>query len=346
MVLAPAFLANLLAFAVFRRPLSLAGAWTGALGVVFAGAVALQTLAPDAALVLAWPLTAAALAFAIAAGGADRHAPAILAVAGVAAFTLAWLGSLFHELLQAIDIPLAAALPAWLASLVIWPLAWPDTERRAWLWPGAALTGLALLIAGVIHWRDPWSPRFPDAVEPLYVVEPGADRAWRASLIPPNAWARRILTAEGGVEKPLALPLFRRPMPAAPAAPVAVAAPLVAEAIGPDGLVTLTVSPHADASEVWLALRPGGPASRVWLNGAPTELALTPTDWSRVRWSGSEGFSLAFRAADPARVSILAGEVHDRWLGASPPPAPPAVDQLWDLADSSLVITPVVPSRP
>ena len=321
----------------FGAPARAPGAWTGLLVVALAVGVAIQVAAPTAGAAVAWPLTAAALASALSAAGADRRVPAQAAIIVIAALVLAWLGNLFHGLLQGLDLALLAVVPAWLAALVLWPLAAPGEDEGAPLWPAAAVVLAGIVLAAFIRFHDPWTPRYPNAVEPLYVVEPEAHRAWRASALPPDAWTRAVLRADGGRIGRLRLLSGPHLLWAAPARP-APAEPPAVTARAADGDLLVVANPHPGAAGMWLALRSPGGITGVALDGRPTSLSAGPGRWARVNWSGSEGFTLAVRTADPRTVEIATGELFDHWLGPKPlPPVPPS-DQLWDLAGSSLVI--------
>ena len=342
----------LLAGLAFGAPARLPAAWTGMLAVALVAGLAIQIAAPTAGAVVAWPLSAAALASALAAAGADRRALAWGAIVVVAALTLAWLGNLFHALLQGLDLALLAVLPAWLAILVLWPLVARGEEaasRRARLWPAAAVVLLGAILAAFIRFHDPWTARYPNAAEPLYVVEPAANRAWRASALPPDSWTRAVLRADGGQVARLRLPVVREPLWAAAATAVAAQPPPVTTRMAADGTVLVAASPHPDAAGLWLAFRSSAPITAVTLDGRPTGLAPKPGSWVHVRWSGSDGFILGLRGPLPKRTEIVAGELFDRWLDPRPLGAVPPTDQLWDLAGSSLVIGRVanpLPLRP
>ena len=322
----------------FGAPARAPGAWTGLLAVALAVGAAIQVAAPTAGAAVDWTLSAAALASALSAAGANRRVPAQAAIIVIAALALAWLGNVFHALLQGLDLALLAVLPAWLAALVLWPLAAPGEGERAPLWPAAAVILVGIALAAFIRFHDPWTPRHPNAVEPLYVVEPGAGRAWRASPLAPGAWTRAFLRADGAAISRLRLPFDRQPLWAAPAPAAPVAPPPATARVAADGAVVVVVGPHPGVAGEWLALRAPGGLNGVVLNGQPTSLSAKPGRWARVRWSGSDGFTLAARVADPRGVEVVTGELFDRWLGPKPlPPVPPS-DQLWDLAGSSLVI--------
>ena len=340
--------------AAFGSPAKLPGSWTGVLLVTLITAVAAQAAAPTAAYILAWPLLAAAFATALSAAGAARRSLPQLAVMIIAALTLGWVGGLFHGFLQAIDLPFLPAFAAWLAGLVIWPLAVSDNPDRASLRAPAIWILVGVAVAALIHLTSPWSPRHPNAVEPVYVVDPADHKAWRASLLAPDAWSLQVLKAEGGVVGVLPPGAYAGDA-AAPAAAVPAAPPAVTAVSDPDGRVTVTARPHAEASRLMVAFRSPSGVSDVEINGAPaaqevarrdvaldakTESAfsLPPNHWGKVVWAAPEGFTLTFRTTDPEKAQIQTAEVYDRWMAVKPLPPMPPTDQPWDLSGSSLVL--------
>jgi hypothetical protein len=339
-----------LAFGAPARP---PGTWTGLMAIALVVGIAIQVAAPTAGAAVAWPLSAAAAASAVSAAGSDRRVPARLAVMVLAALTLSWLGTLFHELLQGLDLAPIGALPAWLATLVLWPLATPAEPRgdalpplAAVLWPAGLAVIAGAVLAAFIRFHDPWTPRFPNAVEPLYVVDPAANRAWRTSALPPDTWTRAVLQASGGRIGRLRLALLGRPLWAAAEPAARVDPPRITAQIAADGSLVLSAAPHPDAAGLWLAFRSSAPIAEVSLDGRGTDLSPKPGLWTRVRWSGADGFVLGLRGPLPKRTQIVAAELFDRWLDPRPLAPVPATDQLWDLAGSSLVIGRVDVSDP
>jgi hypothetical protein len=332
----------------FGAPARLPGAWTGLMAVALAAGVAIQIAAPTAGAAVAWPLAAGGLASALSAAGADRRALVQAAVVVIAALTLGWLGTLLHGLLQALDLALLAVLPTWLAALVLWPLAAPGENERASLWPAGAIFLVGVALAAFIRFHNPWTARYPDAVEPLYVVEPATHRAWDTSLLRPDAWTRAVLRSDGGRIGRLRLMSGPHLLWAAPAPPATAEAPDVT--VQPTaGALLLVAKPHPGAAGLQLALRSPRGISDVALDGRSTGLSAAPGRWARVNWAGADSVTLAVRTPDPASVEVATGELFDRWLGDKPLSRLPPTDQLWDLAGSSLVIgrpTAAVPNAP
>ncbi len=335
------------------RPARLAGSWTGLLSVALLAALVLQILAPTAAYILTWPLLLACLAAALtAAGSIQRHPQRGLAM-GVnliaAALLFAWLGALFHSLLQGLDLPLLGVVPAWLAALMIWPLLFPNPREPSHVWPAVACVGAGLILAAWMHLTSPWTPRHPNSVEPVYVLNPAAQKAWRASLLRPDRWTRDVMTAEGGALTKIFLAFKALPVEAAPAHPVAAPpAPVTVDALA-DGRVSITAHLHPGAARLIVTFSSPAPIDAVSINGMPTlytprggrptRYALKAGEAGRILWSGPDGFILRFHTDAPRRVQVQAAEIYNRWLGVKPPPPPPPTDQAWDMAGSSFVIS-------
>jgi len=340
--------------ATFSQPSKLTATWTGILILALAAAVGLQVYAPTAAFIIAWPLVAAAIAFAVTCISGTGRA-SIVITAAIAVVVLAWLGGLFHFLLQGLDAPILLVAPIWLAALVIWPLAGSDAPTSRTPMLAVVMIAISLALATYLHFTSPWSARYPNAVEPVYVVDPSGHRAWRASLTDPDAWTRKVLTAESGALTKLPLVFEPNPVVAAPAAPVEVpAAPIVVSA-GPDGRVTITVGQSPGAERMILSLWSATPIDSVTIDGQavrytqkgdkPAPFRLEASQWGKVMWAGG-GFSMSFRTKDPTKLRVQTAEIYDRWLATSPlPPMPPA-DQPWDLSGSTFVLGGTVDTQP
>jgi hypothetical protein len=244
---------------------------------------------------------------------------------------------LFHFLLQGLDLPEAPALIVWLAALCLWPLSWPGAAGR--FAPGIASLMAGLALALFLRLTPPWTPRHPQAAEPIYVVNPDAGRAWRADQVTPGPWSRAWLASDGGRPGPLRLPGLERPV-VATAAPVAVAvSPVVTTTRGPGGEVVVRATPSAGAGSLWLDMMCDTLLVDARINGEPTSLAI-PGHWTHVRWQAApEGFAVSFRPVGPGRLSLRWAQHLPGWpAGIRPPPAMPADVMAWDLAGSTVVV--------
>jgi len=339
---------GLLGVVSFGRPARTIGTWAGVLLLGLIAGVALQVLAPLAAYVIAWPLLAGAVAFAL--GGSRR---ALVAQVVIAALTVAWVGLLLHSLMQGLDMPLLEVLPTLLAAFVLWPLASADAPGDARLWIGGAFLVVGAVLAGFLHFTSPWTPRHPNSVEPVFVIDPAAHKSWRASLTTSDAWTRQMLTAEGGAIGKQAFAFTADPVDAAAAAYVDAPAPDVTRTNGADGTVTLTVRPHPGDSELLLRFRAPDAVTDVRVDGQPAieqrrgqtahPVSLKPNQWGGLAWVGTAPLTVSFQTTQPAKAEISVTVAYDRWMSAKALPPTPAADQMWSQAGSTYVVSAVAP---
>jgi hypothetical protein len=331
----------LLAAAVLSAPAERAGTWVGLLAGGLIGALGLQIAAPSIAPVLAWPTVMAGGAAALTLGGTSARRLAWAAAGGLIIVGLAWLGGLFHQLLQGLDVPEAPALVVWLAALSLWPLAWPSAPQEpASLAPGAAVAVLALAVMGFLHLTSPWTVRHPRAVEPRYLVDAGTGQAWRVSMVAPDAWSLAVLGADGGKPAPRRFPTLAQPVMAAPARAVAAAPPAFSLQTAADGTRTLSVAPAPGADHLVIDLRADAAVTATRVDGRPVRLLAKPGQWSHLRWSGSDqSVTLSFRPAGPGTLEIAYAEGLPGWPAAARPlPPMPARDMGWNLAGDTVVV--------
>jgi hypothetical protein len=259
--------------------------------------------------------------------------------------------------LQGLDAPLLAALPAWLAGFVLWPLASPSPEGAVKLAPAAAIALVALAIAGVLRFTSPWSARYPNAVEPVYVTQPAAGRAWRASLLGADDWTLAFIRADMprapnyfalGREQPetMDLPVLRVLSPGsagtalvgAPAKPLAAPPATVAVQQASGGTVTLKADMAPQAVKLQLLFRVSAPVEGLAIDGRPAGVAPGPGDWIPVEWAGPDGVAVSFRPKTAGTLEVSWAEVVPGLpAGATPAPPMPAADMGWDIAGSTLV---------
>jgi hypothetical protein len=333
--------AVLLAAALLARGRTrLAGVWTGFLLGVWLAAAAVQIAAPTVAFAIAWPLIAAALVSALTAAGAVRRPVTAALGLVVVAVALGWLGGLFHGILQGLDVPEVPALIAWLAALVLWPLAWPSPGARKRFAPGALALFGGLAIALFMHAASPWSPRHPQAAEPLYVVNAQSGRAWRADQVAPGAWSRGVLTADGGAVRALRLPGLSQPVAAAPARPVPADAPPIEVMRGADGTVTLRVPWAVNLLALRLDLLCGAPVTGAAVDGKPAPILKRPGHWTHLRWQAAPaGLTVSFKPAGPGVLTMRWAEYLAGWPSAARPlPSMPADVMGWDMAGATVAV--------
>ena len=320
------------------RRTQLAGVWSGLLLSAALAGVALQLSAPTIAFLVAWPLAAAGLVSALTAGGASSERRAWLLSAFVIIVTTAWLGVFFHNLLQAIDVPEAPALIVWLAALGLWPLMWPAKDERHFT-PGLLVLAVALTIPLYLHFTRPWTPRTPQATEPIYVVNPQDGRAWLADQVDPGEWARSWLTNSGGRPGNILLPGLGRSISAVTAKSFPVSPPTMSLTRGADGLLTLGAIPAAGSTQLHLDIVCDTLLIDSRVNNRPTVLA-APGKVTHLRWQAApEGFKISFRPVGPGRLTLRWTQYQDRWPeGATRLPPMPADVMPWDMAGSTVVV--------
>ncbi|HEY2661032.1 MAG TPA: M20/M25/M40 family metallo-hydrolase, partial [Caulobacteraceae bacterium] len=327
-----------LSLILLGRPASAGGSWLGLMLVALLAATALQSTAPTIAFVVAWPLAVAATCAALTASGRRSGLAGLIALA-LTILALAWIGGLFHSLLQALDVPELPVLPLWLTALVLWPLMGPAAaSRRLSLAPAAGLVALGVGLSLWLHFTTPWSPRHPRAAEPCYLVDHDSGQAYRISPFMPDRWARDVLTADGGAIGMHAFPGFRRDAWAAPARAVKAEAPPINLAQAIDGTVTL----HAGlghASELALDLRVDAPVRDARLNGEPVAILAKPGQWVHLRWQAApEGVSASFKPLGHGTVEVRYAAYTPSWpADAKPLPPMPNAVMAWNMAGSTIV---------
>ena len=340
--------AAVLATLIFGRPTGFAAGWVGLLATGFAAALASQIAAPTTGLIVGWPLAAAVACAALTiggAGGASDRRPAAWGLALVLiALSLAWLGDLMHSLMQGLDLPELPGVVVWLAAFSLWPLVWPAdrAEPDSALRPGLAAGGV-VLIAGLaialwLNLTDPYSPRHPRAVMPLYVLDHDTGKAYRVSPFKPDPWTADVLAADGGKIEKRDLPGFREAVWAAPASPVAADAPQIAVTKAADG--TISLHAQAPAGETLdLALKANTPVAAVTLNGKPAALLTRPGGSTLLQWQAApEGLTLSFRPSGPGALHVAYAAYRRQWpASAKPLPPLPATLMDWDMFGSTVV---------
>jgi hypothetical protein len=221
--------------------------------------------------------------------------------------------------------------------MVLWPLLWPRAgARRAY----AGLAGLALAAAvGIALWlqiNSPWSPRHPRVAEPLYVVDAGARRAWRVSPFEPDSWTRAVLTADGGKIGRMDFPSFRKPVWAASARPVSVAAPPIDITRAQDGTITVRAGIDPGAA-LRLDLSCDTVVASTSVDGKPAPILGEPGKWSHIDWQAARGVALAFKPVGHGVLDLRYAEYIPSWpASAAPLPPMPADLMAWDRSGSTV----------
>lgn len=161
-VLGAAAAAIALSWMIRREPASVWGGWLGLIALVFVMGCAVQAAAPQAALILVWPVLLAALAAALAAGLGSGlfHARALVPVGVAAVFGGGWLMALSHQIWLGVgmDMPGALALMALLILMLMRPLAPRLSLSRPLLIAAAACLVLGCAVSGWARMAEPAPP--------------------------------------------------------------------------------------------------------------------------------------------------------------------------------------------
>lgn len=339
------------ALITFGAPQGIVGGWLGMLGVGVVLAGVAQVLAPTAAYVIAWPLVLAALVAALTAAAGDlagsrRRAALAIAVLG-AVGGLAWLGTLFHSLLQGLDAPVAVVLPVVLAGLVVWPLSFATHRIGRWA-PAALCLVASCALAAWLNLSSPWSARHPQSVEPVYILHPESGRAWRGSLLPPTDHLVRELAGTRGTLSRLKLPYLKDEAFVASDAPVSTPPPVAhISSVGAD-LVNVSSGLHPKAVRLILTMQAATQITSATVNGLPVLLTpkfgrpapygLKANEQGVFVWYGPAPFSMQIRTANPQSLKVEIAEIYDTWIGGSPAPRLAPEEQGWHMAGGSIVL--------
>jgi hypothetical protein len=317
--------AALLALAVGGQPADRPGAWAGVLvlGLLAAGAV--QIAAPQAAYVLAWPLTLGALAAAATDLAADRRRSRLADLMLFAALGLGWAAVHAHLILVVTALPELLALPLLMSAMVVWPLAQPAAGA-----PPERLTGRALLIAGaaivaLIRLTSPWDARHPQPAFVAYQFDQDLGRGWRiADPDRPSDWSNAVLRADGGRIAEFHHWAWPAPVDAAPAKPIRTPTPVITLDPAEAGLIRLKVAAPPGARTLTLQLSPDTPTRLVAIGGASADTPLAPGGWTKLRWTAppADGLVLLLRPGGPGRLQLRYAMAFDDWPADAAPPPP------------------------
>ncbi|WP_374579331.1 M20/M25/M40 family metallo-hydrolase [Phenylobacterium sp.] len=319
-----------LALVGFGRPAGAAGAWAGVLAVGFLAASGLQAAAPTTAMLVAWPLALAALAAALTAFASRRSLPVLVLLTAAGGAGLGWVLAFGHGVYLGLDLPELLAAIAWIAALLIWPLAHAGEDET-----GARTAALAIMVLGavtvaIVRFDPPWTARHPQPTHIAYYLDPQAGRTLRISDAPAlPAWTRQALSVDGGTVEKIKLPALRRgEVWAAPAS--GVAAPPVEASFGQtaEGARQLVLTPPPGTRALMLHLKSDAALTDVTVNGKPAAMLGGPGASARISWEGfgdgSTGLVVRFRAAGPGALQAdYAAVLPQPPAGARPLPQPP-----------------------
>ncbi|THD81094.1 MAG: M20/M25/M40 family metallo-hydrolase [Phenylobacterium sp.] len=330
--------AAVIGIAAYGRPVSRAGAWTGALALGLVLAIAAQIAAWPIAFVFAWPVAVGAVAAALTDLSERRPPLSLVILAVLSALTLGWLGGFVHGAFISLDLVELVTITLVGAAAVIWPLAQPaeGAPPERLIGPALIIVGLAVTVA--VRVNDPYNARYPRVTEVAYEIDQDAHKAWRASYTSDRApWTAEVLTADGGrvARKP---GLRGRTYDAAPAPYIDLPPAQLTLAKSADGVV-LHVVPPLGARVVDLKLKSDTVFALVGADGAPTNLPVKPGDELLVRWStAQDGFDLTLRPIGPGKLTVSYSATVERWPAqAKPLPPRPKDVMAFDLSDSTVI---------
>jgi hypothetical protein len=332
--------AGLVGLVSYGRPVTRPGAWSGVLILGLVLSVGVQAYAPAAAATFAWPLLLAAVGGAATAMATRRGYRSLVMLALLAAIGCGWLAGVAHAGFISLDMAELLALSAFLAALLVWPLAQPEEGA-----PPARLAGPALLAAGfvvllAVRINTPWDARHPQVSYVAYKIDQDAGRAWRVSRAADrSAWSDQVLKADGGAVTQIEDWTLPGKMDAAPAAFLTEPAPEMTLTKQPDGTLRLHAVPPPGARRFSLLLKPDTAAAVTAMAGVPVDTRLKPGGDLRVRWEGARGpLELVIRPGGPGRLEVRYVAVTERWpAGAKPLPPRPKDLMPFDTSDSTLV---------
>ena len=329
----------LVGLVTFGRPAGVAGSWTGLLLTALLAGVAIQALAPAIAFLIAWPLCVAALGSALSGAGAVRPPWATLALAILGLVGVSWVLAFAHGVYEGLDLVEILTLPAWLAGLILWPLAQTEEDEGGPRALAISLLVLGVLVTAVVRIAPPWSERHPRATMVSYAVDVDHGRASRVAATPDlTPWAEKVLRADGGHLGRINLPVVsRHGLWAADAMPVPVAGPTATLTRQDDGALSLKIVPPPGARILDFDLRSKVQLSATTVDGRPIKLFDRPGQWSRLRFAAvPDGVTIGFRAAGPGEIEARYASVTEGWPAAARPlPARDRKTMAFDTSDST-----------
>jgi hypothetical protein len=218
----------------------------------------------------------------------------------------------------------------------LWPLIWPRARGASAIIAAACLVG-ALGVAIGLHVSSPWSPRYPQVAEPLYVADEGAARAWRVSPFAPDRWTAAVLAADGGKASRVTFPTFRRPAWAAPAGAIPLPAPAIEITKAADGTVIVHAG-MAPGATLHLDLKTDAVIIAGAVDGKAAPILDQPGKWSHLVWQAApSGVTAAFRPIGHGALDIRYAEYTAGWpVAAKPLPPMPAKLMAWDMSGSTV----------
>ena len=313
-----------------------------ALGVLTLGlavTLALQIVAPAAALLTGWPTLIGATALLMRRRGGPAGGWAAL---GLSAIGMGYVFTLIHAFFLGVGATMPEAIGALglVALLCVAPL-WSRyiVQPRSLAIAGICLA-LAFGIGGWLRLGPQRSPDFPRFNQVLFITEPGVGTRIVSSMPDLDEWSRRVLTSNGGTITERAEPaLWLDRVDSAPARDVDAPTIRISRSHLADGRVAFHLEAPSTARELRLTLSASHRLDDLSVQGQPVRPAVDgePT---RVRWSDPHGgVTVAVRpsTSDPVRLDWAV--LIDGWpAGARPLPPREADLAPWGASDGHVVI--------
>ena len=304
------------------RGLNPRAAWIGAVKLGLALAIAVQVLAPPAAILFAWPALAGALSLVIGRFGGRIGAVASAAVAVLMlAILSAWATQLYAALGPPMPVLLTLFVPLLLPSFAPFATLWSRSPVAGWSGSAVLAIGAAVVAFAVI--APPTATR-PAVADLDFLADPATGRyAWLVRDSRLGSWTRAVLArGTGPIAHGPKPPLFERAVWSAIARPVAVAPPEV-QAVHTTAGTHIAVRAVGGGRELILFLRLPTGLTGGTLGGVTVRLRAKPGAWARVVFGNPGAEPMTLDLPPGPAPEIIATEVRDGWpVGASPPKRP------------------------
>ncbi len=285
-----------------------------ALGLLSLGwvlSVVLQIMAPEAAIIAAWPTLIGTVALLTARRLGDLAWPIATALGIVGS---AWVIGVNHGVFLGVGATIPSA-PAALTLLAILPLAallMPAVRGRATVPVAIGLVALAVAGGLWIRWAPAGTPERPVPTLALYVADTTDGQA-RLATLPAmrDPWTVAWLDREGTPVQTTNLPaLGTSSWQTVATSPVAMPRPTI-EVTDLDGGRSRIVASDPSARELRLTLVSDQPMSQITVMGHPVTAPAAGTPLV-VRWADpGQGFAMSFVA--PAGTILHWAAFHDGW---------------------------------
>ncbi len=315
--------------------------WLGSFLVLALVCLAALVLAPPTAMLVEWPMLAAALIMgAIALSGGRFEAPtAVAAVSVIGLIAVAHMGHFADQTFEAVG----SSIPEMLSLLVlaVVPVLYPlltGWGRAGWRTQVLSLVVIALGAGFVgyaaLHKAD--SARTPMPVQAFFLEDSVTGKSWRATTLDkPDPWTAGVLGKGRAQQKIEAL---NAKVWATPAPDTDQQRPKFVSSRDGDAVV-IRVIPQAGGRELRMALKSSAPVKALTVDGQSAPLLKKANDLYYLRWSAAgDGVTLRFIPVAPGELNLYYAEIKDGWpAGLAPGPKPKTMAPM-GLSDTTIVI--------